>query len=149
MRSVTFTIPGRLRGKGRPRAVKIGQHVRILTDAKTRSHEALVRQFAAEAMEGHPLLDGPLSLEIQISMNTPKSWSKKRKLFTRYATGKPDCDNIVKLLSDSCNGILYRDDSEFAEVRIIRRYDDTTPEAVYVSVCELFDGPPIAAKVAA
>lgn len=154
MRTVTFTVPGRVNGKGRHRArvqkTKDGKsYAQTYPDNATRSHEAMVRQIAADAMGANPLLQGPLSLEVQVTLNTPKSWSKKRKSYTRYATGKPDIDNVVKLLTDSCNGVLYRDDSEFAEARIIRRYDDTTPEAVYVSVCELFDGPPISAKVAA
>jgi Holliday junction resolvase RusA-like endonuclease len=143
MRSVSFTIPGRLKGWARARINSRGGKPIVFKDRQTASHQGLVQHYASEAMRGHHLLVGPLTLEVQISLNTPKSWSKKKKAATRYVTGTPDCDNLIKLIADACNGVLYRDDSEFAEIRLMRRYDDAAPESVFVSVGELFDGPPI------
>jgi len=134
MDSVAFTIPGRISGKGRPKFARRGNFVTAFTPKKTANMEAVVRQFGAEAMRGMPPLEGPLVLEIAVSINTPRSWSKKKKAAARYVTGKPDADNVVKLIGDSLNGIVWADDSQISDLTFRRRYDDTQPEHVEVKV---------------
>jgi len=121
---ITFTIPGRLRGKGRPRATVRGGFVKTYTDEKTRSCEGLVRHFASQAMGGAKPFDGPIALSVLIYLNTPASWPKKRKAAAYHATGKPDADNVLKLIGDSCNAIVWRDDSQISDIRMKRRYTD-------------------------
>lgn len=143
--TVSFTIPGRLRGKGRPRfrsmSVKGKTFVRTYTDAKTESGEAVVRSYAAQAMNGAPPMEGALAVEIQVVLNRPQSWSKKKRNSTFYPTGKPDADNQIKLLGDACNGIVWHDDSQISEVNFFRLYDDNGPERVSVHVERL--APPL------
>lgn len=107
----------------------------MLTPDKTRSDEAVVRQLAHLALRGAPLLDGALHLEVNVYRLIPKSWSGKRRAIARWITGKPDCDNQIKLLSDAMNGIVYRDDSQIAAITMRRMYG--LPECVGITVTEL------------
>lgn len=136
MSAVRFFVPGRIGGKGRPRMVVINGHARAVTPSKTRATEAMVREIAANAMFGNTF-DGPLLLEIKVDLNKPKSWPKKKRESTKYATGKPDCDNQIKLISDALNGIVYRDDSQIAQIVYERRYREDRNEGVWVYVGEL------------
>jgi Holliday junction resolvase RusA-like endonuclease len=48
--------------------------------------------------------------------------SKPKKIL--YPTGKPDWDNIGKLVCDSLNGILWRDDAVIVDGSTSKRYCD-------------------------
>lgn len=137
-RSLSFIIPGRIGGKGRPRGFIRGGKVAMYTPGKTRSDEGIVRHFAAQAMKKGrvPRLTGALELEIVILRCWPQSWPKKRRETTDYVTGKPDCDNIAKLIADAMNGIAYADDSQISVLSITRRYADA-PESVWIAVTEI------------
>jgi Holliday junction resolvase RusA-like endonuclease len=127
---IIFRIPGRLRGKGRPRFVRATG--RTYTDEKTQANEAVIRHFAEQAMAGRPPLEGPVKLDIIITINHPKSWSAKRKEVTKWVTGKPDADNIIKSF-DGANGILWGDDSQIAVVSLWRMYA-AGPEGAQITV---------------
>ena len=47
-------------------------------------------------------------------------------------TKKPDADNIAKIIADALNGVAYRDDSQIAEMLIVRRYADIPVVAVEI-----------------
>jgi Holliday junction resolvase RusA-like endonuclease len=133
---VRFSVPGRVRGKGRPRASSRGGFVRMYTDAKTTACEATVKHFASEAMKGKPLFEGPLWLSVTVWVLHPQSWSKKRKAASIYVTGKPDCDNVLKLIGDALNGIVWKDDSQLADAHIVRKFT-TEAERVEIEVGNL------------
>jgi Holliday junction resolvase RusA-like endonuclease len=97
----------------------------------------MVRAIAHEAMRGISMLHGPVALDICMYLMPPASWSKKQKTYSVFATGRPDVDNIAKLLADSINGICYRDDSQIAILNIARYYTLTGPERVQVSLRSL------------
>ena len=50
MSEVSFVIPGRVKGKGRPRAVARGGFARVYTPKDTVNAESMVRKFAAEIL---------------------------------------------------------------------------------------------------
>lgn len=134
MTTVAFTIPGRVSGKGRPKFARRGNFVTAYTPEKTRSMEALVRDFGAQAMHGTALMTGPLRLDIRAFLHHPESWSKKRKAATKFVTGKPDADNICKLLGDSLNGIVWKDDAQISILLFVRQYTTDGPEQVKITV---------------
>jgi Holliday junction resolvase RusA-like endonuclease len=151
---IAFVIPGRIRGKGRPRARvrSIGGRAfaHMHTDAKTRSAETMVRDFAALAMRGRNLLDGPLALEITIHVSIPQSWSKRARLAAKWVTGKPDPDNAIKLIADALNGIVYRDDTQIARIIFARMYiRDGSQERAEITVAQLSDAIALALGAAA
>jgi len=135
---ISFTIPGRLKGKGRHRSralsVRGKTFVQQYADPKTVSAEAMVRSIGAEAMRGRPPAEGPLVLDVEVTLNTPQSWSKKRKASAIYVTGKPDIDNVVKLLGDSLNGIAWGDDSQLCELHFRRTYSNGSGESTRVRI---------------
>jgi Holliday junction resolvase RusA-like endonuclease len=93
--------------------------------------EATVKHFASEAMKGKPLFEGPLWLSVTVWVLHPQSWSKKRKASAVYVTGKPDCDNVLKLIGDALNGIVWVDDAQLADAHIVRKF---TTEAERVEI---------------
>lgn len=138
-REVRFTIPGKLRGKGRPRARVVAGHAHIHTDEKTASAEAMVRTMGAGAMAGADLIDGPIHLSVTVNLNRPASWSKRKRAENPIPTGKPDLDNVVKLIGDSLNGIVWQDDSQIASLHIVRRFVESGGEQVEVFVTQIRD----------
>lgn len=125
--TVTFHVPGPPVGKGRPRASTVNGHARLYTPGKTRDYEARVALAAERAMEGRTAFDGPVSVTFEAVFQIPK-WSK-RKVAAALAgdivpTTKPDWDNIAKT-SDALNGIVWRDDKQVADGRVVKRYGET------------------------
>jgi Holliday junction resolvase RusA-like endonuclease len=62
-------------------------------------------------------LEGPLELSVTFYFKRPQSWLKARRDAvddgeTPWYMGKPDLDNLVKLVKDAGNGILWRDDAQ-------------------------------------
>jgi len=131
---LTFSIPGRIGGKGRPKFARRGNFVTAYTPEKTRTMESMVKGFAAKAMRDRPMFEGPVSFTMSVFLHCPASWSKKRKAQAKWVTGTPDCDNIAKLASDSFNGIVWNDDAQVAVLQFSRRYRNDAPEEVLITV---------------
>lgn len=114
MRVVTITIPGAPHGKGRARfSRKAGV---AFTPAKTRNAEAYVRLLAAQEMAGQPPISGPVEMTLRAVLAIPQSWSKKKQAAALTGevrpTGRPDLDNIEKMVSDGLNTVVFGDDSQ-------------------------------------
>lgn len=122
MSVVAFSIPGQVRGKGRPRF----GNGRTYTDAKTASYEALVGWYAAQAMQGRAPFAGPLALVITARIEPPASASKTARaemLAGRQAPAKrPDLDNIIKAVLDGCNAVAFRDDAQVVALTAAKAY---------------------------
>ncbi len=59
---------------------------------------------------------------IRASFLVPQSWSQKRKREAVWKTSKPDADNLAKLVKDSLNKIVFRDDAQVCELTVQKRY---------------------------
>ncbi|ONM43139.1 hypothetical protein BXT89_14395 [Halopseudomonas pachastrellae] len=129
MRAVTFVVPGQPVGKGRPRVGKIGAHARLFTPEKTVNYEGLVAMAAQQAMQGRALITGPVMVEMDITVQIPQSWSKKRKSLALageiFPTTKPDKDNVIKAIYDGINGIVWKDDVQAVDGHQRKRYGET------------------------
>lgn len=136
MSAVSFVVPGRIGGKGRPRFSSRNGVVRSYTPEKTRATESMIREIASRAIGDAPLLEGALSLRMDVRLRTPKSWPKKRRDAAVWVTGKPDCDNTLKLV-DALNGIIFHDDSQIAKVEFERRFVADGQESVSFIIEEL------------
>jgi Holliday junction resolvase RusA-like endonuclease len=119
----TFTVPGEIRGKGRPRFSTRGGFARAYTDAATENMEAWFKACATGS--GIPVLEGPVRVEMHIFVTPPASWPKKKREAALAGhvrpTTKPDLDNCVKLL-DSLNGIAWQDDKQIVELLAAKSY---------------------------
>lgn len=129
----TVTVPGVMRGKGRPRFSAQGGKPRAYTDAKTANAETWVKSCAIE-QAGQPRLMGPLAVTVVISVPIPTSWSKREKAEAAAGrtmpTGKPDADNCLKLVCDALNGILWRDDSQICEANVRKAYGEVAETVI-------------------
>lgn len=126
---ITFTVPGAPQGKGRPRVGSIGGHARMFTPAKTVAYEGLIAHAAQVAMDGRPMLQGPVGCSVFIDAPVPASWSQKKQRQALAGevlpTTKPDTDNVVKAIFDGLNGVLWRDDVLVVDLRVRKRYAAT------------------------
>lgn len=124
-KEASFTVPGMVKGKGRPRMTKTGH---TYTPKDTVLYENLVRtSFHASYPDWTPLED-EIVVWIDVFYQTPKSFSKKKRTLVdagkMFPTTKPDCDNIAKSILDSLNGIAYRDDAQVVLLIVSKKYSD-------------------------
>lgn len=121
----SITIPGPVVGKGRPRFVRATG--RTYTPGPTASAENRLAHEASLLWK-QPPVDEALSVVIEVRVAVPASKSKKFRAGALAGcivpTGKPDLDNIVKLVGDSLNGIVWTDDSRIASLMAHRRYSE-------------------------
>ena len=72
----------------------------------------------------------------------PKSWPKYRKLKAEHgliAPGKPDADNISKIILDALNDLAYKDDKQISTLKVHKCYCNSKhpKEGVFVGVAEV------------
>ena len=138
MIELEFFIPGKPKGKGRPRFIKTG---RTYTPEDTANYENWVRLcYMQEAKKNgiEPIpADEPVQVYIRAFELVPKSFSKARTekaLDGRmFPTKKPDCDNIIKIICDALNGVAYHDDKQVVRVSCRKEYHFDR-EGVFVTV---------------
>ena len=82
-------------------------------------------------------------MEIEAVYAVPKSYTKKRTekciKGLELPTKKPDADNIIKVIADALNKIMYPDDRFITKVSLTKRYicSPNDEEGVCVRVAEL------------
>lgn len=123
---ITFTVPGEPVAKARARITISGGRAHAYTPAKTAAYEQLVAVYAAAAMKNAPLLEHPVRLHLGIYCKVPGTWSKKRRADAlagiERPAKKPDLDNVVKILADGMNGIVWVDDAQVVELVCSKHY---------------------------
>lgn len=124
-------MPGRVRGKGRPRGTIIrprggAPFISFYTDAETRGYENALKQLAAIKMKGRPPFEGPLAVRIFAMMPIPPSWPARDRdaalAGTKFPTTKPDADNIGKSAADALNGVVFLDDTQLIRILVVKEY---------------------------
>lgn len=127
--TISFTIPGKPMGKGRPRFT--GGHT--YTPKETASYENLVKLTYRGGK-----LTGEITAEITAFFPIPKSATKRRiremEIFAERPAKKPDVDNIAKIVLDSLNGLAYDDDSQVVILTVKKLY--ANEPRVFVSLSE-------------
>ena len=124
MSMVYFFVPGKVQGKARPRfSHRSGT---VYTPGKTKSYERQIAE-AYEAQSG-PCFEGAVMVIIEAVFSIPKSWTRAKKADAaagKLAPGKPDIDNILKVVLDGLNGIAYEDDKQVVMTQCKKVYADT------------------------
>lgn len=136
MESVTFFVPGKPKGKGRPRRNPNGG--RPYTDSQTRMYEdqiaANYRRIAGKFQFPDDVF---LRVRIQQQMPVPKSASKTKKTTMlegrTYPSAKPDLDNVIKAVLDALNGVAYKDDARVVGLYSQKVYSDNPGVLVEIS----------------
>lgn len=134
--AVAFVIPGEVVGKGRPRFAKRGNFVQAYTPERTASYENLVKLHSGIAMNGRQPISLAVSCTISIDVMPPASWSQKKRAAALsgvlFPTSKPDLDNCAKGIFDAMNGIVWLDDKQVVDMRVVKRYSQVARAAVEV-----------------
>lgn len=104
MAFLTFSIPGDPIAKGRPR---MGKNGHAFTPERTRMAEKAVTDLCIGLMDGDPPIEVAVSLDV---------------LFHCATKRRTDADNLLKLLTDAMNQVVFADDSliEDFHVRLVR-----------------------------
>lgn len=70
---------------------------------------------------------GPVSVVIVARYRIPPSWPKKKQMAARLheiQPGKPDLDNVAKLILDAINGVVFEDDAQVCWIEAIKTFSD-------------------------
>ena len=141
MTTIVFTIPGTARGKQRPRATRQG---RVYTPKETVNQEAYIKMLAATAMRGFAPFGGPLQATFNISVAIPKSYTRRQREQALngeiWPTSKPDIDNVVKLLCDAMNGVVYSDDKQIVDLLVTKAYATHGETIVMIAMKDTTNG---------
>ena len=137
MSMVYFFVPGKVQGKARPRfSSKSGT---VYTPGKTKSYERQIKE-AYEVQEGL-CREGRVMVVIEAVFPIPKSWTRAKKaaaMAGKIPPGKPDIDNILKVVLDGLNDVAYEDDKQVILTQCKKVYADTTrPAGLYVHVIHM------------
>jgi Holliday junction resolvase RusA-like endonuclease len=128
MRTITFTVIGDPKGKGRPRFARMGKFIKTYSPKETVSDENWVKlsyQQEAARVGWKPVAAGvPMAVRIACYFSYPQSMSAKKRAQNMYVTKRPDIDNCCKLLLDACNGLAYHDDAAIVSAHIEKLYTD-------------------------
>jgi len=113
---IEFEVYGQPIAKGRPRVTKRGI---TYTPQKTKSWEEYVRLVAQNHIPKGGLLEGPLLMDLSFMLLKGKSVKRE------WPTTIPDWDNLGKAISDSLEGMIYRNDSQIVVFRMRKTYAQT------------------------
>lgn len=127
MKTFSATLFVKPVAKGRPRFSR--RSGRTYTPEVTASAEAEIKWLLRK--ESPPCFEGAVHLELRAYFLRPKSAPKARV----HHTTRPDLGNVVKLVEDAANGILWRDDSQIVSASISKHYGE--PERLEITVGEL------------
>lgn len=112
------------------------------TDPADIAREAAIGKLARNAFGLGDPWTGPVRVTITAISAIPKSWPKRYGIALLhgdklYDDGKPDGDNIEKLVWDACSEIMWRDDAQVVEWHGLKRYG--SPERVEVVIEQVLD----------
>jgi Holliday junction resolvase RusA-like endonuclease len=117
--------------QGRPRAVRVGNSVRMHDPKKTARFKADLRLMAQAAVrvQHYRPLEGALDVSISVFRPVPTSWSRKKRTEAIngfiFPTTKPDMSNYIKSIEDAFNGVLWHDDNATVDIHGTKRYAET------------------------
>lgn len=136
MKVYEFEIPGKPGSKARPR---FGGNGHVYTPKETAAYENRVVAFFREAYPEHIPTVTPIRMTIMAFYPIPTSWSKKKAkaaMAGEIFPGKPDWDNVGKIISDALNEVAYKDDSQIYQCTIAKMYSDRPRVFVQITTFE-------------
>lgn len=132
---IRFIVPGEPVGKARPRVMRSGH---AYTPEKTVLYENLIKmEFERQCAGSFFPKEMPVALTVEAIYQIPKSASRKKREAMMAdeirPTKKPDCDNLLKCVADSLNGIAYADDSQIVTMCCDKFYGEVPRIEVTIS----------------
>lgn len=144
-----LTVPGTPQPAGSKRAFVVqkrgGKPRAIVTDdnRKSGAWKDKVALFARDAMKGVSPDAGPLSLDVTFTLPRPTSHYRSGKNAALlkagaplYPTTRPDSTKLLRAVEDALLGIVYEDDSQVVETRVVKQYG-SPPGMVEIHVARI------------
>lgn len=120
-----FEIKGEPKGKQRPKFCRQGNFVRTYTPKETVNYEQWIKLCYQQAGGKH-YGSQPIIINMNVCFKIPNSFSQKKRQQALNGlivpTTKPDCDNVLKIICDSLNGIAYDDDKQVVYAVVKKSY---------------------------
>ncbi len=133
---IALTLIGEPVAKGRPRAFKDrGGNVRTYTPDRTAHAENSWRDAFRESNVQALPAGVPLALTAVFYLTRPVSAPRKRT----HPIGRPDIDNLVKLVTDALEGLAYERDSAIISIAAQKEYA-TYPEPARTEIVIMVAG---------
>ncbi len=138
MKARTVLMEGRPVPKARPRVFR----GHAATPKRTQQAEAQLLAIYMIQNPGEEPFTGPVGVDCSFYMPIATSWSKSKKKMAAEGLlpckGRPDIDNLTKLVLDALNGFAFKDDSQII-VQISRKlYSGEYPDgATIVQITDL------------
>ena len=121
-----LTIYGEPIPQGRPRFTRTGH---AYDPQRSQNYKQLVRFWVTQHLkkiDGWKPYENALCVDLTFYLGIPSSWSQKKRIQAIQGeirpTKKPDTDNLCKSVLDSCNGLLWVDDSIITDLSARKRY---------------------------
>ena len=120
--------------QGRPKFVRIGNHVHTYDPEKSRSYKQLVRFWVTQHLkkiDGFKPYENALCVDLVFYLGIPLSWTKQKKLRAIQGQIRPtskktgDADNLCKSVTDAISGLVYIDDSQIVNLGVSKYYSET------------------------
>jgi Holliday junction resolvase RusA-like endonuclease len=122
--SIRISIPGEPVAWARARS----NGARRFTPAKQAAWMKHAQHYAVQQYGPLPPVTDALSLHVIATFAIPQSWTKSRKSAARGGTlrhtSKPDASNILKLVEDAMNGVVFVDDAQVTRALVEKRYGE-------------------------
>jgi Holliday junction resolvase RusA-like endonuclease len=138
MTTCTIVIPGKPRQKGNSkRIVRFGPRMALVGDKKTVEAEANAKGIAwQQRPEG--LLEGALTADVDFVFAIPASRrAGKRKVKPGDPhTQRPDRGNLLKLIEDVLEGVVYSDDCTVADGRVRKVWGERDETVITITTTE-------------
>ena len=117
--SITYVIPGQPVAWKRAGRRKGGGFFDQQMNSKLGTGIFINNQHVGE------MYKGPLLLDITFYFKIATTLSKKQKdfLLGNYHHTKPDLDNCIKYILDTCNTLLFDDDCTISKITACKLYD--------------------------
>ena len=97
-------------------------------DPDTEAYEKVLAEVAGLFMRGRAPTLNPVALLVHAFKPIPESWPKRDKEAALAGailpTSRPDDDNYLKI-RDALDGIVWKEDSQCCDSRVIKRYSDS------------------------
>lgn len=132
LKSISFTIPGEIKTKDRPRARVCGGYAQIYTSKKTLVYENRIRSIYENSGR---IFFGDSPLEVIITAYfTPSKAIEKYVEYGLECVVHKDLDNIAKTVLDALNGIAYKDDKQVYKLNISKKYLSSSSDQEFIEV---------------
>jgi Holliday junction resolvase RusA-like endonuclease len=128
--TVSFFVPGPPRPE-RKINVRMGKFQRRVDTADSMHFKDRMRFYASQAYKGPPLT-GALSCTIVCRKLKPKGYKKNQNHWKK----KPDYDNFAKIIGDSLTGVIWIDDAQIFDGRVIKEFCSPGEDGISVTVTE-------------